>query len=57
MKGNAPEVLTENRYLVDYKLQDYLATEVPKYVKNDIGRVQNPKVVLDVSRASIVNQF
>ena len=46
LNGNINEILYQN-ILTDRSLVDYLTKSVSKYVKDELGYVQNPKAILD----------
>ncbi|MFZ0423758.1 MAG: caspase family protein [Xanthobacteraceae bacterium] len=53
MSGRAPEALTQQRWLTDYGLRDYLRTEVPRYITRErqVGGTQTPQAILSGSNS------
>ncbi|WP_343556329.1 RNA-binding domain-containing protein [Sphingobacterium sp.] len=54
IKGNVPEAIKGNRYVTDRSLSDYLSTKVAEHTKNEQGKDQNPKAIIDSSFENII---
>nr|WP_319571025.1 caspase family protein [uncultured Draconibacterium sp.] len=58
LKGNHKEILTENKYITDSALRDYLNRSVPKFIteKTDIRESQTPYANLLSSNSFIIHE-
>lgn len=54
INGKVPQILSNNRYITDISLKEYLSNEVSKYAKEVLGFDQNPKAILDSSLENVV---
>jgi hypothetical protein len=45
--GKEPSLITNNKFISDRSLVDYLSRNVYKYTKDNLGYEQNPKAILD----------
>jgi len=54
ISGQVPEVIYNNKYVTDTLLKDYLSKSVARYTKEELGKDQNPKAILDSSHENII---
>ncbi|WP_260663652.1 sacsin N-terminal ATP-binding-like domain-containing protein [Enterococcus casseliflavus] len=57
MKGNHKEILRNEKVLTDQVLQQYLSDSVTSYTKNELGKEQHPKSILDSQYENVINDF
>jgi hypothetical protein len=57
ISGYEPTLITNNQFISDRTLVDYLTTEVYKYTKEKLGYEQNPKAVLDADSEFVLVEF
>lgn len=57
LKGQVPEVLSDNKYITDISLREYLSKSVAEYTKHELGYDQNPKSILDSSYTSVISEI
>ncbi len=51
------EVISNQQYITDRKLADYLSQNVSKYAKTEYGWNQNPKTILDTSYETVITEI
>lgn len=51
------EVISNQQYITDRKLADYLSQNVPEYAKTEYGWNQNPKTILDSSYETVITEI
>lgn len=57
IKGDVQEVIHSGNFVTDLLLRDYLSTSVAKYTKDELGKDQNPKAILDSSYENIIAEI
>ena len=54
LSGEEPTLITDNKFISDRTIVDYLTAEVYKYTKDNLGYEQRPKAILDADSEFIL---